>query len=59
MYKTAIISGDISNISPILKQTIENINFNRGTIVEMVQSQSTGTGGWTIITITILYTISG
>ena len=57
MYKTAIISGDISNIGPILNRTIENINFMGGIINNIVQSQSTSAGGYTIVTITILYSI--
>lgn len=57
MYKTAIISGDISNISPILNRTIESINAQGGTINNIIQSQSTSSGGFVIITITILYSI--
>ena len=56
-YKTAYVSGDNSNILPVLRDTIEGINKMKGKIIQMVQSQSTNAGGWTIVTITILYTV--
>jgi hypothetical protein len=58
MYKVAIISGNISNIGHILKQTIDDINASWGTIHHMVQSQSSSAAG-TIITITIVYRAGG
>jgi len=57
MYKVAYISGNNMDISSSLRYTIEDINKVGGKIVQIVQSQSTSTGGFTIVTITIIYTI--
>ena len=56
MYKIAFVSGDTFNISPILRKTIEDINSQGGTIVHILQSQSTHPAGTTILTVTIIYT---
>jgi len=56
MYKVAYVSGNNIDISSALKRTVEDINLSRGTIVNIVQSQSTSQSGFTIITITIIYT---
>ena len=39
------------------KQTIEDINKQGGTIVHILQTQSSNTYGNTILTVTIIYTI--
>lgn len=57
MYKIAYVTGDAFNISPVLKQTIEDINANGGTIVHTLQSQSSNPYGSTIVTVTIIYTL--
>lgn len=56
MYKIAFVSGDTFNISSVLRQTIEDINRQGGTIVHILQSQSTTPTGTTILTVTIIYT---
>jgi hypothetical protein len=56
MYKLAYVSGNNQDISSTLRQTINSINDSNGTIVQMVQSQSTSPGGYTIVTVTIIYT---
>lgn len=57
MYKIAYVSGDAFNLSPVLRQTIEDINKNGGTIVHILQSQSSHPQGATIVTVTIIYTL--
>ena len=57
MYKLAYVSGNNVDIASALRQTIEDINHKGGTIVQIVQSQSTHPGGFTIVTVTIIYTI--
>lgn len=56
MYKVAFVSGDTFNLSSVLRQTIEDINQRGGTIVHILQSQSSHPAGATIVTITIIYT---
>ncbi len=58
MYKLAYVSGNSFDLSSILKRTIEDINVVGGKIVQIVQSQSSNPGGFTIVTITIIYTIT-
>jgi len=55
MYKVAFLSGNNQTIYSALQQTIEEINNNNGEIVQIVQSQSSGGSGWTVVTITIIY----
>lgn len=57
MYKFAYVSGDVFSISSSLKQTIEDINKQGGTIVHILQTQSSNTYGNTILTVTIIYTV--
>lgn len=56
MYKVACVSGNINDIAQILRQTINDINLNNGSIREIVQSQSSNIYGQTIVTVTIIYT---
>lgn len=56
MYKVAYVSGNNHDISLSLRQTIESINQANGKIVNIVQSQSNHQSGYTIVTITIIYT---
>lgn len=56
MYKLAYVTGNNHDIASTLRQTIGSINASNGTIVQIVQSQSTSPGGFTIVTITIIYT---
>ena len=55
MYKVAFLSGNSQTIYSALQQTISEINIIKGEIVQIVQSQSTGQSGLTIVTITIIY----
>lgn len=55
MYKLAYVSGSNQDIGPILRQTIDDINKSGGTIVHIVQSQSTTQSGYTMVTVTIIY----
>lgn len=57
MYKFAYVTGQSHDVGSALKQTIDDINKSRGQIVEIVQSQSSHPGGYTMVTITIIYTI--
>lgn len=57
MYKVAYVSGNSQDIGRTLRQTIDDINVSNGQIVEVVQSQSTHTTGFVIVTITIIYKI--
>jgi hypothetical protein len=55
MYKVTYISGGSNSIVPVLQQSIENINRSGGVIVEMLQSQSSSSEGFAVVTITILW----
>jgi hypothetical protein len=57
MYKYSFLSGNSENISSSLSSAINQINALRGTIVQIIQSQSTGQSGMTMVSITIIYTI--
>ncbi len=56
MYKLAYISGNSYDLAGTLRNTIEDINRSGGKIEQIVQSQSTSTSGFTIVTVTIIYT---
>ena len=58
MYKIAYVSGNNQDIASALKSQIDDINRIGGTIVHMVQSQSTSPNGFTNVTVTIIYTRS-
>ncbi|MDR6461906.1 hypothetical protein J2783_000389 [Chryseobacterium sediminis] len=58
MYKVAYITGDSNSVSSTLQSTINHINLMKGVIQNIVQSQSTSPQGWTIVSITIVYSIS-
>lgn len=55
MYKVAFLSGSSPAISSAIQNTIMEINEKGGEIKQIVQSQSTGQSGMTIVTITIIY----
>jgi hypothetical protein len=55
-YKLAYVSGPSHEISSILQRTINDINAVGGQIIHIVQSQSTANAGFTIVTVTIIYT---
>lgn len=56
MYKVAYVSGNNHDIALSLRQTIDSINQANGKIVHIIQSQSNHQSGYTIVTITIIYT---
>ena len=56
MYKVAYVTGYSNDIGLSLRQTISSINQANGKIVHIVQSQSNHQSGYTIVTITIIYT---
>lgn len=56
MYKIAYVTGNNMDIASSLRQTIEGINLINGKIVQIVQSQSSHQSGFTIVTVTIIYT---
>ena len=57
MYKVAVVTGDVYNLSSTIKQTIEQINEMGGKIDQIVQSQSSNSYNHTILTVTILYRV--
>jgi len=57
MYKLAYVSGNNMDIASSLRHTIDDINGSGGIIVQIVQSQSTSSNGFTIVTVTIIYTV--
>lgn len=59
MYKVAYVSGNSQDIGRVLRQSINDINRANGEIVEVVQSQSTHSTGFVIVTVTIIYKTKG
>ena len=55
MYNISYVTGNNADIGSALKLTIDNINKSGGTIVHLVQSQSTSPSGFTNVTVTIIY----
>ena len=55
MYKVMYISGGSNSIAHVLTQSIESINRSGGVIVNMLQSQSSTSEGFAVVTITILW----
>lgn len=49
------ISGGSNSIAHVLTQSIESINRSGGVIVNMLQSQSSTSEGFAVVTITILW----
>ena len=55
MYKVSYLSGGNTSVANVLSQTIDTINNSGGIIVHMLQSQSSSTEGFVVISITILW----